>query len=263
MAVTPEVLKVGQFGVELVRGSADTETDLQMLVRYSGPWAAISSIFTGRRLLPREITDSAIISHHLVYNCKIGEGDLNRIPSGLTERDQIFYSTLVVSIAKEYDLRVSETRKRIGIIPPYARGRFLSDFFEIIPPDKASRILYAAADPDLSQSTKEGRFYAATEGTDTQSLAVEAVVLLPKDARHEIFREMAKLDPRREGRANRFLSLIASDWFNRNSPTSGFSDIYANLTDSPDEVGERVLDTYQDLSECRKIIEQVINCKIK
>jgi len=179
----------------------------------------------------------------------IGEVSYNevaRLPTGNNRKEQRDLAWVMSLIANLYNDvgREQDTQKTESL--PYILGQIFSDFHEVIPADISSRILYASSDPETSEYTKK------QSGSDSRLLAVETIVLLPKSKRHEIFTEMAKLDPRQEGNAYNLFRIIAMNFYQRSSPYSGSMHILRNLTG--EQATEKIIEVQEDLLELGDLI---------
>jgi hypothetical protein len=152
-------------------------------------------------------------------------------------------------------------KEKTGQKKPYELGLYVADMFEVVPPNLTARIIMASGDPEISQATINGERNSATKDIDILEMSVEGLALLPNQARHNIFRELAKLQPSRDGRAHRLLSLIAADWYDHmRSVYSGYGAINANLKAvlDPEAIQEFQINAFNDLTETRKVIEEVV-----
>lgn len=198
-------------------------------------------------------------AHFSLFHHQIGDPDIQRMrvvgsPESKDGTSRLAdYWNFVIDLygAKEsFDIR--ETGER----PPHSLGRSLSDILEVLPIDLSSRMLLAAADPDITQLfLNTPKKNSGLQRPDNQTYAVEATVLLPNMARHELFAEMAKLSPDqvgKQGGARAFLGLISSNWLNTRSPHSGVQAIYRNL--EGEVASTKVLEVQADLLELGKIV---------
>ena len=190
--------------------------------------------------------DDVRIGHYAIIHKAIGEDDVRTLPDSVESlSDNLRLGRVLGYIALHDQNQRKETKD------PYQLGLKLADFCEVIDSKLAARILFAASNPDIAQEISKRN--TVLRNIDVQPLAIDSIVLLPIEKRHEIFEEMARLEPGREGRASRLLSRIGNDWNKRNSRTSGIKIIHANL--QGEKAGAKVLEAQGDLGELRTIIK--------
>lgn len=185
-------------------------------------------------------------AHYIVAHQMVGEDDLRGLPDTLDPKARLAAVNAFGAIVKTYlDARGNR---------PCELGLILSDTLQVLPPQLAAVLLGSASDPQVASEILERRAgHEVVRGFDLQRYAIEAAVLLPVPAQNEIFAEMARLDPGRQGRARRLLSQIATNFHQRNSPYSGVSLIYRNL--EGEAASERVLKTQGNLAHLGEIIK--------
>ncbi len=249
-------LKTGPFGiVSLSKDDLMSPLDHQFRAQKIGIGARFKNLFSGKRDLASEETASGgLLARHVLEEGKVSTRDLSVIPLGSSDYDELKRANIFAMMSSFHDFLLNKGRKE-GNNPGHRLGLILADFVDIIPRDIASRIILSAADPKVARTIAKQEGTLAIGNVDTQTLAVESVVLLPRESRLELFSEMAKISPGREGRARRLLSLIASDWTNRNSPYCGSLLIYMNL--EGELASHQILEVQEDLIPLGQIIENV------
>lgn len=179
----------------------------------------------------------------IVRRHTLQQSDIERIPQGDDMKSQKQLAEFVAVIAGIYQKDAPDVKNK-GLNVRYHLGLLLSDMFELMPPKTAAKVLLAASTPEISEEIKEGANSEGLPEIDVQALAVEAILLLPQGKRRELFIEMAKQDPRQEGRPSLFFRFIVGAFNDRNSPFFGIGLIYANL--DGDEAQEKILEVQDD-----------------
>lgn len=256
-----KIIKTGHWNkISLVGQDTTNALDVMHHTTRRGPIGFLRTLFGYRNGSPLLI-DTAGFANHAVAEGKVGVNDTRLLTAMPYERDGYHLSLLMSSFHMEYENLEKSYKKESGQKKPYELGLFVSDMFEVVPPNLTARIIMASGDPEISQATVNGERNSATEGIDILEMSVEGLALLPNQARHHIFRELAKLQPSRNGRAHRLLSLIAADWYDHmRSVYSGYGAINANLKAvlDPEAVQEFQINAFNDLTETRKVIEDVV-----
>lgn len=247
------VIKTGAYVmVSLVNGSVATpaEGTLRRTV-YGGGLRGTIARFLDKRSVRREAFDVVTFAHHIVDVHQVGQEDLKSLPQGLTDTDQVRLANIVAQISLQHGYMQSDLRQKSDVKPPYKLGRILADFLDVIPRSVAARLVFACANPDVAQTIKRGEGTLNISDVDVQSLIIEGLILTLPQTRREIFTELAKLQAEKDGRANRLLSLITSNWVNRNSDYCGPTMIYRNLEDQ--QASSKVLEVQTEFADLRQI----------
>jgi hypothetical protein len=256
-----EIIKKGSWGkVTLVNNNTTSREDIIQRNARRGVFGVIRT-FLGRYNAPSTIIDAAEFANHVMFRGVIGTNDIGLLSGMPQSKDSHQLALLMTSLHMEYGEFDRKLKDEGQPKRDYEMGLYLADTLEVIPPSLAARILFATADPETSQSNINGEKNRATEGIDILEMSVEGLVLLPNQARHDIFKELAMIQPTRDGRAHRLLSLIGADWYSHmHSKYSGYGAINANLRHllEPAEVHQRNIHTFNDLTATRKVIEEVV-----
>ncbi len=250
------IIRTGSYGlVSLVRADF-VQQGVDKAFKSKARWGLrLGDFFSGvRRSSTAEAFDIGAVTHRVIDEGVAREDDIGRFPRDVKKRsDLIKLANIIAGMASLYGHRVLQEQRTGNIGQPYTLGLQLSDFLEVVPPEVAARVLFAASDPDIAQTILKGQgSLRGLRHIDVQPHAVEAVVLLPKDARHEIFTQMVALEPGIGGRANRFFGVIASNWANRTSDYCGQTLIYQNL--QGDRAMRQILEMQTDLAELGPLV---------
>lgn len=258
----PNILKTGQWGkVSLVDQDTTTSLDIFHRTTRRGPIGLVRTLLGYRNASPLLI-NTAGFANHVFYHGMIGNNDTKLLTDMPYEYEGYQLSILMSALHMEHADSVKKFEEENKQRPVYDLGLYIADMFEVMPPELSARILMSSADPEISQATVNGERNSATEGVDILEMSVEGLVLLPNEARHNIFRSLAGMQPSRSGRASRLLSLIGADWYSHmHSKYSGYGAIRANLGSikEPAEVHEFQMKSFADIEVTRKVIEEVIN----
>ncbi len=262
--VSPEntdIIKNGSWRkVALVRTDTTSREDTILRSSRKGVFGVIRTLL-GRHNASNTIIDAAEFANHVMFRGVIGTNDIDRLSGIPQSKDSNQLSLLMTGLHMEYGEFERKLKDEGMPNRSYQMGLYLADMFEVIPPALAARILFATADPETSQSNVNGEKNRATEGIDILEMSVEGLVLLPNQARHQIFKELAMIQPTRDGRAHRLLSLIGADWYSHmHSKYSGYAAINANLRHhlEPAEVHQFNMHSFNDLTATRAVIEKVV-----
>lgn len=251
-AEIPKVIKRGSNDkVALIAGSNIAFSREEAKHRFGHLKLRISSWFRGNEEAMSEVISIGDLCHNVANRYRVYEEHIKHIPTGIDKESLLKLGNIFATIAKLYGKNTLE-RQRQNTPRPYELGLILSDFLEVIPAEVAARLLYAASDPDVAQTILSGEGSLNIKYIDIQDLAVEVTVLLPKEARHNIFEKLVQLSPGKDGRANRLFGLIASNWAQRNSSYCGLTLIYQNL--QGEKASQHVLDMQADLQELGPIV---------
>lgn len=229
---------------------AEKEIDLEIPLDAHRKGSRLFSWLRGKRSLGNIWDEQTQLAVSVVLAGRVSRQEVERLPIDYkTRSDKIQQIDTLYALASAYEQRKQTMRSET-----YDFGLTLSDFFEIIPRSTAAVFLYIASDPDIAQDVLDHQKGLGLETIDVQKIAVEVSVLLPTEARHEIFVEMAKLDPRLEGRAYGLFRSIVANFHQRNSEFCGSSLIYANLTG--DRASGKILEVQNDFADLGELIRQ-------
>lgn len=180
------------------------------------------------------------ISVQVVQRGTITQGEIDAIPMGDTFRSRRTHGNLMLAISAEYAARIKalkeqeeliKTTMRPGVFEEatdYHLGLIYSDFFEVLPGDKAAAILLSCADPEVSETHRKGGGHQGLAG-DTQQIATEAIVMMPREVRQDIFREMVKIDPKSGGMTDTLYRNLVANFYQSGTSFGGANMILMNL----------------------------------
>lgn len=195
---------------------------------------------------PLELADS------IVYGRKIWEQMLPQIPKGKNEKEKIQLADVLIttSLAHISETKPSTRNKSLALSP--RAGKDNADLLYLIPLDQSVGILLAAADPNIAQALLNGKAERDNfqEKIDSQSVAIEAFALLPRNDRRNMFQNMVNQQP---SLTEKFLNLIVASW---NYPSSLFCApflIQQNLNNGL--AAEKINEFQQDWNTLRLIVE--------
>lgn len=244
------VLQQGQYGkVSLV---ADAERH-QAKIQHSGRDIKdrLFRLIRGEGFLQRnlrELTELDLVVSSVLNKGAISREDLDALPHRLSYADQIRLANVFAGITGSDNARKFRRERKLGRSLPGDCGLILSDLIEIMPAPLTARMLYAASNPDIAIAIGQG---AGTldirQSDDVQVSAIEAVVLLPKKARWEVFGEMSKLGSGSSGRAYKFFAFLAANWADRLSNYNAQRLIERNLP--ADQMEQKIQEVALDLPE--------------
>lgn len=237
-------IQKGSWGLlELTEGKVGTSLARSRGYQRQKLLDRVSGFIRGNR---REVEQSYSLVEagiRIVRRHGLQQSDLERIPLGQGTKSQKHRAEFVEMIAGIYQKDAPELKNK-GLNIKYHLGLLLSDMFELMPPETAARVLLSASTPEISGEIKERANSEGLPEIDVHVLAVEAVLLLPRNKRRELFVEMAKQDTRQEGRPSLFFRSIVGAFNDRNSPFFGIGLIYANL--EGEKAQEKVLEVQDD-----------------
>ncbi len=203
------------------------------------------------------------IKAHVVQGGLITQSEVNAIPTGDKFRIRRTHGNLLLAISAENTAYKREIRNRQEVVESvlgkeafemaaaYDLGLILSDLFEILPKEKSAAILLSCADPEVSEELLRGKGHQGLAG-DTQQLATVAIVLMPREVRHEIFKEMVKIDPKFGGRADTLFRNLVSNFYQSGSSFGGANMILMNL--AGEEGQEKVAEFADDFTPLGEIV---------
>ena len=196
------------------------------------------------------------VAKHIFEEGEVGASEVSKLLQGKSPFEIQLIAEIPAIIAMEY--KFIEGRQRDAGKPlPYQLGLVLSDFMEVIPEDAAVKILNAATNPKISEEIRQLYFQVSQMDLDPQSMAAEAVALLPRERRIALFEQMAAQDSRLEGRASLFFRSIATNFHVRGSSFSAAGNIRANLH------GEEAERKIEEVQEDLPVIGDLIRSKVK
>lgn len=166
------------------------------------------------------------MANYILYGRKVWEQDIEQIPKGKNYRERLNLADILVCT----DIFLQSTRTNYYRFHyTGSAGLYLADFLEVIPSPTAARIIHAAADPSIAKDLLNNEGQLNNVESNSQSLAIEGVVLLPPETRKNIFQEMTKIQP---SDTWKFINLISASWNNPASGLDGPSLIRANFDNS-------------------------------
>lgn len=246
------IIKTGSYElVSLVEGHVSPVEEATFRLK-KGILGKVLSVFSGNRAITTSEANLFLLASNVIGLHKIGEADVARIPQTIDPHDLLQLAQIAVCLSYAYDQRI-QLMKEQRINTPYSRGKRVSDFLEVIPPVTAAGILFAASTPDIAEAIYEGRVRSSFRGHDSQIIAIEGVVLLPRQTRRDAFAELTRLEPGQKGRARQFLSSVIGNFYAHNSKYSGMQLIYANL--KGEEASGKVLEMQSEFQELANIIK--------
>jgi hypothetical protein len=170
------------------------------------------------------------LAMQLIIEGKLNLDFIDKVPKGNSKVDISDRANLISVIGNLYSKMINE-RRRNGENPQYDLGLILSDFLELLPRLLAAKILLSASESDLALDAISKERIVDRVGEGPQVLALEALVLLPREIRVGVFGEMAKMEPGEQEGASMLFGQLTDNFYNVGSTMCGYSLILANLSD--------------------------------
>ncbi|MFA5932739.1 MAG: hypothetical protein WCV81_00565 [Microgenomates group bacterium] len=245
-------IKKGHYGVvslvKLVNSDPQTHSD-NIISRLVNKFIAPHRIKRSRHF------DRLDLANYILSGNKVWESDIEQIPKGKNYEEQLQLADIFVttSIFNEQLMEAFRYSHSPIMLPT---GHYLADFLEVIPTQVSSRIVFAASDPSIARDLLTGKGLLDNTTHNSQSLAIEAIVLLPSNIRQEIFQEMVNISPSETNHTHRFLNLISLSWNDHGSKFCVPSLIRSNLdSDFSHYADHKIAEVWNDIPFLRGIVE--------
>lgn len=229
----------------LVRYVENSERTSYDRTRNDKPLKEKLMAFTKGRDLAEEAADILYLADHVIREGAVRKVDLDRLPKGSSEVDRVKLANALMVIVDSYN-RIKVASRRADNGTQYSLGLVLADFLSVIPRKTASRFLEAASDPNISQAVLKGELRYGVHGLEPEPYAIEATVLLPREVRIEIFREMVKKQKPGNQRALGFFRNIAANWTQSGRKLCGVDAIKASLP--PEQAELKIGEVLEDIT---------------
>lgn len=262
-------LNTGEYGlVSRIDGNVFCAEERSIKVATFSPRAIWKRIIGGEALNVSEINTATAINrfqHKVFAHAQIGGPETARLEQDLAPNTidskligAQYYGMLVYFYLDAWG-RTMRNKKLEDPAPSYFLGLVLADMLEVLPVKTSAKLLLASGDPEIARITiTSPRRGSDIERIDPQPYTVEGIALTTSEARREIFEEMARISPGRNGGARRLLGLIALEWSNRHSLFCGQSAIHHNLDQLEDETAmEKILEVQGELPDLGRMIDNI------